>query len=84
MKRAAAARHLRACSVAMADWTGTLDAYEGLHTVPLVTNHKSKGLEYHTVIFVGLDDRAWWRPHAGIDCVDSERRRRARPCLTGG
>ena len=22
--------------------------------------HKSKGLEYHTVIFVGLDDRAWW------------------------
>ena len=25
-----------------------------------MTVHKSKGLEYHTVIFVGLDDGAWW------------------------
>ena len=25
-----------------------------------MTIHKSKGLEYHTVIFVGLDDDAWW------------------------
>jgi superfamily I DNA/RNA helicase len=25
-----------------------------------MTIHKSKGLEYHTVIFVGLDDKAWW------------------------
>lgn len=25
-----------------------------------MTIHKSKGLEYHTVIFVGLDDGAWW------------------------
>lgn len=44
-----------------ADWTAVLDAYEGLHAVPLMTIHKSKGLEYHTVIFVGLDDRAWQR-----------------------
>jgi hypothetical protein len=56
----AAANHLYACSVGMADWTGTLDAYEGLHAVPLMNIHKSKGLEYHTVIFVGLDDGAWW------------------------
>ncbi|WVV47960.1 3'-5' exonuclease [Pseudomonas sp. NA13] len=34
--------------------------YEGVHAVPLMTIHKSKGLEYHTVIFVGLDDGAWW------------------------
>ena len=26
-----------------------------------MTIHKSKGLEYHTVIFVGLDDDAWRR-----------------------
>lgn len=25
-----------------------------------MTIHKSKGLEYHSVIFVGLDDEAWW------------------------
>ena len=25
-----------------------------------MTIHRSKGLEYHTVIFVGLDDGAWW------------------------
>ena len=25
-----------------------------------MTIHKSKGLEYHTVISVGLDDGAWW------------------------
>jgi superfamily I DNA/RNA helicase len=25
-----------------------------------MTIHKSKGLEYHTVIFLGLDDDAWW------------------------
>jgi UvrD-like helicase C-terminal domain len=56
----AAAHHLNASSVGTADWTGTLDAYEGLHSVPLMTIHKSKGLEYHTVIFVGLDDGAWW------------------------
>ena len=42
------------------EWAATLDAYEGLHAIPLMTIHKSKGLEYHTVIFVGLDDDAWW------------------------
>ncbi|MGE0761471.1 MAG: UvrD-helicase domain-containing protein [Pirellulaceae bacterium] len=56
----AAARHLHACSAGAAEWTEVLDGYEGLHAVPLMTIHKSKGLEYHTVIFVGLDDGAWW------------------------
>lgn len=41
-------------------WSASLDRYEGLSSVPLMTIHKSKGLEYHTVIFVGLDDGAWW------------------------
>ena len=43
------------------DWAAALEAYEGVHAVPLMTIHKSKGLEYHTVIFVGLDDDAWRR-----------------------
>ncbi len=54
----AAVLHLTA---SVADWSTALDAYEGVHAVPLMTIHKSKGLEYHTVIFVGLDDDAWRR-----------------------
>lgn len=57
----AVAIHLTACSQGAPDWTTSLDTYEGVHSVPLMTIHKSKGLEYHTVIFVGLDDAAWRR-----------------------
>jgi superfamily I DNA/RNA helicase len=57
----AATLHLRASSQATKDWTDALEAYEGVHAVPLMTIHKSKGLEYHTVTFVGLDDDAWRR-----------------------
>lgn len=41
-------------------WEGMLDNFEGKHAVPIMTIHKSKGLEFHTVIFMGLDDQAWW------------------------
>ena len=40
------------------DWSETLDEVEGVDSVPIMTTHKSKGLEYHTVIFVGLEDGA--------------------------
>jgi superfamily I DNA/RNA helicase len=56
----AAAIHLLASSENAGDWSSALDAYEGIRAVPLMTIHKSKGLEYHTVTFVGLDDGAWW------------------------
>lgn len=56
----AAAVHLLASSAGCIDWSKALDAYEGVHAIPLMTIHKSKGLEYHSVIFVGLDDAAWW------------------------
>lgn len=56
----AVAAHLLASSVNAVEWSSALDAYEGVHAVPLMTIHKSKGLEYHSVIFVGLDDGAWW------------------------
>lgn len=55
-----AAIHLAHSAANANDWTSALDAYEGLRAIPLMTIHKSKGLEYHTVIFVGLDDGAWW------------------------
>ena len=41
-------------------WIEALDDLEGLDSIPMMTIHKSKGLEFDTVIFVGLDDRAWW------------------------
>ncbi|AXY72693.1 ATP-dependent helicase [Paraflavitalea soli] len=37
-----------------------LDALRGADTIPIMTIHKSKGLEFHTVIFVGLEDSAFW------------------------
>lgn len=52
--------HLFASSNGAADWTGCLDAFEGVHQIPMMTVHKSKGLEYDTIAFVGLDDNAWW------------------------
>lgn len=52
--------HLAHSSEDSSEWSAALDAYEGVQSVPLMTIHKSKGLEYHTVIFVGLDDDAWW------------------------
>ncbi|QOG06420.1 ATP-dependent helicase [Aureimonas sp. OT7] len=56
----AAAVHLSRSSASSGDWSTALDAYEGVHAIPLMTIHKSKGLEYHSVIFIGLDDGAWW------------------------
>ena len=56
----AAAVHLLASSAGGIHWPPALDAYDGVHAIPLMTIHKSKGLEYHSVIFVGLDDGAWW------------------------
>jgi superfamily I DNA/RNA helicase len=48
-----------------ADWTDALDQFEGIGQVALMTIHKSKGLEFHTMIFYGLDNQTWWslRPH---------------------
>ncbi|HEX6901317.1 MAG TPA: ATP-dependent helicase [Thermoanaerobaculia bacterium] len=42
------------------DWRELVDRVEGKGQVRLMTVHKSKGLEYHTVIFVGLHQNAFW------------------------
>ncbi|MEQ8996709.1 MAG: 3'-5' exonuclease [Coleofasciculus sp. B1-GNL1-01] len=52
---------LRSCEIVQGrDWDAVLGDFEGYDSVPIMTIHKSKGLEHHTVIFVGLDDDAWW------------------------
>ncbi len=42
------------------DIVSALDKLSGKDTIPVMTIHKSKGLEYHTVIFIGLEDGAFW------------------------
>lgn len=52
--------HLAASAAGVATWSACLDGFEGTPQIPLMTVHKSKGLEYDTIVFVGLDDQAWW------------------------
>ena len=40
--------------------TDAIDDVIGLDVVPAMTIHKSKGLEFDTVIFIGLEDSQWW------------------------
>jgi DNA helicase-2/ATP-dependent DNA helicase PcrA len=41
-------------------WEAALEGVEGVGSVPILTIHKSKGLEYHAVFFIGLEDNAFW------------------------
>lgn len=47
-------------SVGASNWKEVLDQFEGFGQVALMTIHKSKGLEFHTIIFYGLDNQTWW------------------------
>ena len=42
------------------NWEEVLNQFEGVGQTPLMTVHKSKGLEFHTIIFFGLDSKSWW------------------------
>ena len=42
------------------NWPEVLACFYGKDSIPAMTIHKSKGLEYHTVFFIGLEDSAWW------------------------
>ncbi|MET3948719.1 superfamily I DNA/RNA helicase [Arthrobacter sp. UYCu512] len=41
-------------------WDAVADAFSDADAIPLLTVHRSKGLEYHTVFFIGLDRDQWW------------------------
>jgi superfamily I DNA/RNA helicase len=51
---------LAECTELSDSWPETLDRFEGLGQVSLMTVHKSKSLEFHTMIFFGLDNNTWW------------------------
>ncbi|SDZ00086.1 ATP-dependent helicase [Bacillus sp. 166amftsu] len=42
------------------NWLTSIENVRGLNSIPIMTIHKSKGLEYDTVIFIGLEDSAFW------------------------
>lgn len=52
---------LKECLERAETWVNAFDEFEGVDQVALMTIHKSKGLEFHTMIFWGLDDQTWWR-----------------------
>jgi superfamily I DNA/RNA helicase len=62
------AGHLARYRAENPDWTAALDAFAGVNCVPIMSIHKSKGLEYHTVILVGLEDY----PFRGITSKNGE------------
>lgn len=41
-------------------WVEVFDTFSGKNQIPLLTNHKSKELKYHTVILLGFDHHTWW------------------------
>jgi superfamily I DNA/RNA helicase len=53
------------CVDTQSSWEGLLDEFEGTNHIPLMTIHKSKGLEFDTTIFMGIDDNAWWSHKPG-------------------
>ncbi|MFQ7179775.1 Putative ATP-dependent DNA helicase YjcD [Hungatella hathewayi] len=42
------------------DWGVAIDNFNGEDSIPVMTIHKSKGLEYEVVFFIGLEDSAFW------------------------
>ena len=48
-------------------WNGLVKTVRGEGAVSIMTMHKSKGLEFHTVIFLGLEDSAIWNYQRDAD-----------------
>jgi len=42
------------------DLDNSISNFIGINSIPIMTIHKSKGLEYEAVYFIGLEDSAFW------------------------
>lgn len=42
------------------EWLDIVSSFKGENSIPIMTIHKSKGLEYEAVYFLGLEDSAFW------------------------
>lgn len=58
---------LIALELPQSGWNGVVKAVRGEGAVSIMTMHKSKGLEFHTVVFVGLEDGAIWNYQKNVD-----------------
>lgn len=47
------------CRSGAESWDMVVDRFLGKDQIALMTIHKSKGLEFHTMVFYGLDSVAW-------------------------
>lgn len=66
------------------DWKEAIENFQGLHSIPIMTIHKSKGLEYRAVYFIGLEDGAFWNFRSQPDedrCAFFVAISRAKECL---
>ena len=61
------AERLRHVLPSAPDWAQAFTDVEAADAVALLTIHRSKGLEYHTVFFLGLDDDQWWAHDRDVD-----------------
>lgn len=44
----------------VSNWDKAIENFVGENSVSIMTIHKSKGLEYEAIYFVGLEDNAFW------------------------
>jgi DNA helicase-2/ATP-dependent DNA helicase PcrA len=42
------------------DWMLSIERFKGTYSIPIMTIHKSKGLEYNTIFLIGLEDSAFF------------------------
>ncbi|HEO7336525.1 TPA: ATP-binding domain-containing protein, partial [Streptococcus agalactiae] len=42
------------------EWLDIVSSFKDENSIPIMTIHKSKGLEYEAVYFLGLEDSAFW------------------------
>ena len=45
---------------AVCKWIESINSFRGVDTIPIMTIHKSKGLEFKAVYLIALDDTAFW------------------------
>ena len=53
------------------DWEKALSSFKGEMSIPAMTIHKSKGLEYDTVFVVGIEDGAFFASNRDISTEDA-------------
>ena len=53
------------------DWIKALGSFKGETSIPAMTIHKSKGLEYDTVFVVGIEDGAFFASNRSISTEDA-------------